>query len=117
MEVPMRSRYLPWLSLLTALIVVVSVAMRAPAVRAAQGASRVAKAEKWIPPHTPWGEPDLQGVWSYANITPLERPDNQAGKERLTPEEIAALNREATTGADRRDGSPEADLSRAYNAL
>ena len=25
---------------------------------------------------TPWGDPDLQGVWDYKTITPLERPAN-----------------------------------------
>ena len=75
------------------------------------------RAKKWTPPHTSWGEPDLQGVWSYATITPLERPENQAGKEVLSDEEVAAADREARTGADRRDGSPEADLARAYNAF
>src|SRR5437879_4408329 len=34
--------------------------------------SRVAK--PWTPPRTPWGHPDLQGVWDYRTITPLERP-------------------------------------------
>ena len=68
-------------------------------------------------PRSAWGEPDLQGVWSYATITPLERPDSQAGKDVLSDEEVAALDKEARTGADRRDGTPEADLARAYNAF
>ena len=36
-------------------------------------------------PRTPWGDPDLQGVWSIATITPLERPSalsGQAGADR-----------------------------------
>ena len=75
------------------------------------------RAATWTPPRTPWGEPDLQGVWSYANLTPLERPTGQAGKELLTDEEVASVDREARVGADRRDGTPEADLARAYNAF
>jgi hypothetical protein len=70
----------------------------------------------WTPPRTAWGEPDLQGKWSYATITPLERPINQTGKDVLSREEKAALDEDARTSADRRDGSPEADLLRAYNA-
>jgi len=70
----------------------------------------------WTPPRTPWGEPDLQGKWSYATITPLERPVDQAGKETLNDGEVAALNEDARTGADRRDGGSDADLARAYNA-
>jgi hypothetical protein len=80
-------------------------AVPAPAVRKA-----------WTRPHTPWGEPDLQGKWSYATITPLERPSAQAGREALTAEEVAAVDADARTGADRRDGGAEADLARAYNA-
>jgi hypothetical protein len=70
----------------------------------------------WTPPRTPWGEPDLQGKWSYATITPLERPGDQAGRETLSDGEIAALNEDARTGADKRDGGADADLARAYNA-
>jgi hypothetical protein len=74
-------------------------------------------AQKTYPaPRTPWGEPDLQGKWSYATITPLERPADQRGKDTLTAEEVAALDEAARTSADRRDGPPEADLERAYNA-
>jgi hypothetical protein len=43
------------------------------------------------PPRTPWGEPDLQGIWDYRTITPLERPSELAGKEVFTEEEAAAL--------------------------
>src|SRR5438093_12013564 len=70
----------------------------------------------WTPPRTSWGEPDLQGKWSYATITPLERPANQAGRETLSDEEVAALDEDAKTNADRRDGGADADLARAYNA-
>ena len=40
-------------------------------------------------PRTPWGAPDLQGVWDFRTITPLERPAELAGKARLTGEEAA----------------------------
>ena len=39
---------------------------------------------------TPWGHPDLQGVWNNNTVVPLERPDNIQGKELLTDEEVAA---------------------------
>ena len=32
---------------------------------------------------TPWGEPDLQGIWTDTTETPLERPTQFAGKEVL----------------------------------
>ena len=40
---------------------------------------------------TPWGHPDLQGIWDYATITPMERPSEFAGKEVLTPEEAETI--------------------------
>jgi hypothetical protein len=42
-------------------------------------------------PRTPWGDPDLQGVWDYWTFTPLERPKEFAGKAVLTDEEAARL--------------------------
>ena len=38
---------------------------------------------------TPWGHPDLQGVWDFRTITPLQRPAELAGKAVLTEEEAA----------------------------
>ena len=36
--------------------------------------SRVAELTLKAPPRTPWGDPDLQGVWTGSTLTPLERP-------------------------------------------
>ena len=41
-------------------------------------------------PRTPDGQPDLQGVWNFSTATPMERPEELAGKTTLTPEEAAA---------------------------
>ena len=41
------------------------------------------------PPRTPWGAPDLHGVWDFRTITPLERPTDLAGKSVLTSAEAA----------------------------
>ena len=72
---------------------------------------------KWTPPRTPDGRPDLQGVWSYATLTPLERPAEFAGKEFLTEQEAADYESRILreNNRDRRDGSAEADVTRAYN--
>jgi hypothetical protein len=50
-------------------------------------------ATPWTPPHTAWGDPDLQGVWNFATLTPLERPRELAGKEVLTVEEVAEFEK------------------------
>ena len=42
-------------------------------------------------PRTSWGQPDLQGVWDFRTATPLERPEELAGKEVLSDEEAAAV--------------------------
>ncbi len=65
------------------------------------------------PPRTPWGDPDLQGIWSFATITPLERPGDLAGKPVLTEEEAAAL--EARSAENRFDRPPRQGDPGTYN--
>ncbi len=66
---------------------------------------------------TPWGDPDLQGVWNDATSTPLERPRQVGEKPVLGDEEAAGFQEELAFNLtrDRRDGGPEADVNRAYN--
>ena len=45
------------------------------------------------PHRTPWGDPDLQGVWSNQTPTPLERPEALAGKHTLTEDEAAEFEK------------------------
>lgn len=45
----------------------------------------------WTPPRTPWGDPDLQGIYTSATYTPLERPPEFAGREFFTAAEAAAF--------------------------
>jgi hypothetical protein len=42
---------------------------------------------------TPWGDPDLQGTWDFTTITPLERPRELAGREFLSEDEAATLEK------------------------
>ena len=44
------------------------------------------------PPRTAWGAPDFNGLWNHGTATPLERPERHTGRERLTAEEVAAVN-------------------------
>ncbi len=98
---------------MAALCMVLAVAWLAPAEPAAQSQDSAAGA--WEPSRTAWGDPDLQGViWSFATITPLERPAAYAGRERLTEEEVVALNAEALT---RGDQPPPPGDTGAYNAF
>jgi hypothetical protein len=71
----------------------------------------------WTPPKTPWGDPDLQGVWNDATSTPLERPTGVSGKGVLADEEAAEFQQQLADNLsrDRRDGGAEADVNRAYN--
>ena len=41
------------------------------------------------PPRTPWGDPDLRGIWNNGTVVPLERPADLVDKETLTDEEVA----------------------------
>jgi hypothetical protein len=52
------------------------------------------KPTSWTPARTPDGQPDLEGYWTNATFTPLERPAELAGKEYLTASEAAAYERQ-----------------------
>ena len=54
----------------------------APAARAA----RAATAKPYVPPRTPWGDPDIQGGWTNVNENgiPMEKPNNLARSRSTT---------------------------------
>ena len=62
----------------------------APARPAAANTAKKAATTAWKAPRTPDGQPDMQGVWTNATVTPLERPKGLGAKEFYTPEEYAA---------------------------
>ena len=70
-------------------------------------------AKNWTPPHTPWGDPDLQGVWNNATITPLERPKELAGTDVLTDKQAAELEQRAAQS--RVDSPPPKGDPGTYN--
>ena len=76
-----------------------------------------AAAKNWIPPRTSDGRPDLQGIWNFSSLTPLERPGQFAGKDVLTEEELAEFEKQAVerNDADRRTPGTAADVNLAYN--
>src|ERR1700722_1828363 len=69
---------------------------------------------------TPWGEPDLQGIWTDENDTPFQRSPKYANQEFFTQEQRAELDkaRSALRGRDNRaERGSEADVAGAYNAV
>lgn len=61
----------------------------------------------------------LNGTWNFSTLTPLERPTEFAGRATMSAQEAAQFARQAIerNNADRRDGSVETDVARAYNDL
>ena len=77
-----------------------------------------AAADEYAPARTPWGHPDLQGIWDSKTQTPLERPAEFADKEFLTADEVAALERQTIEAAgrdERAEAGTVADVEGAYN--
>ena len=71
---------------------------------------------------TPWGKPDLSGIWDFRTMTPLERPDELVGKEVLTDDEAAEYEQKRLRALDKdrrpSDGdgiSVAQDVRNAYN--
>src|SRR5579864_2756563 len=114
-ETKNRRRSCVVVGLLVTGAIVIVYPIRIDVVGQVQVSKSAPQTKSFVEPRTAWGEPDLQGKWSYATITPLERPSEYRDKATLTTEEVAALNEDARTSADRRDGTAEADLERAYN--
>src|SRR5947207_2321841 len=79
--------------------------------------TRSASPKTWIVARTPDNQPDLQGIWTNATITPLERPRELAGKQFFSPDEAAEYEKQVRerNNGDRRDINPEADLTVGYN--
>src|SRR5262249_18495232 len=69
---------------------------------------------------TPWGEPDLQGIWTDENDTPLQRPARYANQEFFTPEQRAELDRVRTNllnnERERTERGTARDVAGAYNS-
>jgi len=76
-------------------------------------------------PRTPWGDPDLQGIWTNEDTsTPMERPAQMAGREFLTDQEVAAKEKDAMAryqkamaAANPSGPRSNADLERTKNTV
>jgi hypothetical protein len=92
-----------WPALVSAVVCVASVSL------AAQAPSKALR--------TVDGQPDLQGVWNFSTITPLERPAEFAGREFLGDEEAKQLEQRTAvqSNRDNRGQSADADVASAYN--
>ena len=74
---------------------IVVAALLAPLPVAGQGDSPAPSAR------TPWGDPDLQGIWNFGTLTPMERPESLADQALLTEEEAAAYEERHAVARDR----------------
>ncbi len=91
----MSTRYTPRVLFYTvATMMVLSVASFVAAARdeaSANGSSAQESGEKrWVTPRTPWGHPDLQGIWDTASGIPFERSKELGTKAVLSAADIAA---------------------------
>jgi hypothetical protein len=79
------------------------VAGQAPAGKAAPAKA----AKSFVTPKTPWGDPDLQGVWTSDDMLsiPMERPEQFAGRAELTDEEFAARSQRDQQALQRNRGA------------
>ena len=86
-------------------VVVVAVGgFAAPAALAQIRSAVAAEKPAFKVPRTSWGDPDLQGVWDYRTITPMERRPELGDREFYTDQEIAELEGRA---AKRMDSNPD----------
>jgi hypothetical protein len=75
---------------LAAVFVVRPVGAAAQSVDASSAASTTVK-KSWTVPRTPWGDPDIQGLWPSNDMqgTPYERPESFGNRATLTDKEFA----------------------------
>jgi hypothetical protein len=111
-----RVRYVSVAAVVTVVLLSMSGVIHTNAPEAAQPSTQAAAA-----PRTPWGEPDIQGLWSVDFVVPLERPAGVTS-EFYSDEEVAELD-QVRLGTSvfgnhlRAEPGSEADVAGAYNAV
>ncbi len=88
----MRYRKLPFLIPLALAFLILMPQVAAGQSRAGEAPIGQAPSGIGAAARTPWGDPDLQGVWTSATTTPFERPTQFGNREFLTDEEVAQTN-------------------------
>src|SRR5437762_1066872 len=58
------------------------------------------QARPYTPPKTPWGDPDIQGIWPGNVGVPMQRPANLGERTTLTDEEFAQKQAQARRQAE-----------------
>jgi hypothetical protein len=58
------------------------------------GAKNASAAKSFIPPKTPWGDPDIQGLWPGSFAIPIQRDPKFGNRAALTDEELAVKQKE-----------------------
>jgi hypothetical protein len=85
--------------------------------RAAEAQQPAAGPPGWTPPMSPWGEPDLRGIWPLNHLisTPFQRPEQFGERRYLTDEEFAAAQKRAEDRNTRflAGAIPQADAGQA----
>src|SRR5271166_6072587 len=73
-------------------------------------ASLAAQVQSAAVPRTPDGHPDLQGIWTNATLTPVERPAALKGKATLSESEARAFEKKEDQELQAQDGASDGPL-------
>ncbi len=86
----------------TATAVTIEAQQGPPSRRATPSAENSSSHANWTAPRTPWGDPDLQGLWPSIDMqgTPLERPAQFGDRATLTDEEFAQREQQSERQAE-----------------
>jgi len=106
----MSDRYPAPVGLVVSMLMIASLA-HVPAA----GQDPTAPADTWTPPHTSWGHPDLQGIWTNETITPFERSSELTGREFLNEEEASRLEQQTAQKNAAADGTSPPGSVGGYN--